>query len=205
MREKRGKDKNGKLTIVIGSVVLCIEVAVREARRLPNPAQGSHSSLWSCRLAVGPVLPSGRSPDREGLSFGDRLSTLSNCTAFGARNYPAGVELPRMVHAVAKPRGERALQRASSRRRPAAPNRQKPKLSSNARRCRAKFLEHFLAAFHYADASRVRARLQVGRPPALGGCARPQCVGGIAGRRALSGNRRAGGLDRGADQSLVLV
>ena len=56
-----------------------------------------------------------------------------------------------MVHAVAKPRAERALQRASSQRRPAAPNRQKPKLSTNARRCRAKFLEYFPAAFHDAD------------------------------------------------------
>ena len=110
------------------------------------------------RVAESQLPPSGRPPAAfgqiarpRGPSSGDRLSTLSNCTAFGARNYPAGAELPRMVHAVAKPRAERALQRASSRRRPAAPTRQKPKLSSDARRCRAKFLEYFPAAFHDAD------------------------------------------------------
>jgi hypothetical protein len=56
-----------------------------------------------------------------------------------------------MVHALAKARAEKTLQGASSRRRPVAPTRQKPKLSSDARRCRAKFLEYFPAAFHDAD------------------------------------------------------
>jgi hypothetical protein len=56
-----------------------------------------------------------------------------------------------MVHAVAKPRAERVLQRTSSRRRRAAPTRQKPRLPADARRCRAKFLEYFPAGFHDAD------------------------------------------------------
>ena len=62
-----------------------------------------------------------------------------------------GAELSGMVHAIAKGRAQKALQRPSSRRRPAAPTRQKPKLSADARRCRAKFLEYFPAGFHDAD------------------------------------------------------
>ena len=62
-----------------------------------------------------------------------------------------GAELSRMVHAIAKGRAQKATQRPSSRRRPAAPTRQKLKLSADARRCRAKFLEYFPAGFHDAD------------------------------------------------------
>ena len=99
---------------------------------------------------TSPLLPSGRSPDREDVvpAIVPRPFRIARRSARGTtqrgRNCPAWYMLSPSL-------GRRALQRASSQRRPAAPNRQKPKLSTNARRCRAKFLEYFPAAFHDAD------------------------------------------------------
>jgi hypothetical protein len=56
-----------------------------------------------------------------------------------------------MAHAFAEPRTKTTQQRGSSRRRRVTPTIRKPKLSSDARRCRAKFREYFPRGFHDPD------------------------------------------------------
>jgi len=56
-----------------------------------------------------------------------------------------------MAHAVAKAQTKRTPQSATRRRRPARRASQKPRLSSGARRCRARFLEYFPGGFHDPD------------------------------------------------------